>query len=626
MEPMVSLARHFARPAHLRNLSVGNAAAVAAAASRPVPSDSAIKGADSAGIAGPSTAGRRSAPAAKHLIVASPKFTVDYATSFKSRSTLEIARAYTLLCAGGIPLVVKHAKTLLDGGRRLVGDKLVDFALKHTFAAQFTGGEDLDDLRPNVAKMNKHGIGAILDYCAEADMDHGQGGASDDLDHPALPAMPELDTFPASQIQQYTVNPNMMDRRQGWPTARTYFFEDSATCDANMEICRTAITTAAAQTVAPFAAIKITALLEPKAMVSAARVIMALRHAYPSGCDLKQHHSCINLANFRETGINFDNLAKMTRAEFNRQMQTAFPELTAMDMKHIESVTTWRTEADLGHVDYIDWIQVVDQIWHNSALVSRLGIEPAPEEEAHSIMVGLERASELAIVARDNGVRMMIDAEQSYFQPAIDMMVRTMQVKFNTQHTATVWNTFQCYLKNTYLRVHIDQIMLERRKKMFGCKFVRGAYIVQERQRAEDMGYSDPICPTMQDTHDNYDRCVLRMLPKIKAGQAEYMLATHNQQSIELAVNQLQQMDMGPDSPIFFGQLLGMGDHITASLAADGYSCYKYVPYGPVKESVAYLIRRLEENSTMLAGEPVLRERRMLFDEVRRRVQYSLGL
>ena len=67
-------------------------------------------------------------------------------------------------------------------------------------------------------------------------------------------------------------------------------------------------------------------------------------------------------------------------------------------------------------MDYIDWIQVVDQIWHNSALVSRLGIEPAPEEEAHSIMVGLERASELAIVARDNGVRMMIDAEQSYFQ------------------------------------------------------------------------------------------------------------------------------------------------------------------------------------------------------------------
>ena len=125
------------------------------------------------------------------------------------------------------------------------------------------------------------------------------------------------------------------------------------------------------------------------------------------------------------------------------------------------------------------------------------------------------------------------------------MMVRTMQVKFNTQHTATVWNTFQCYLKNTYLRVHIDQIMLERRKKMFGCKFVRGAYIVQERQRAEDMGYSDPICPTMQDTHDNYDRCVLRMLPKIKDGQAEFMLASHNQQSIELAVNQLQQMGMG---------------------------------------------------------------------------------
>ena len=67
-------------------------------------------------------------------------------------------------------------------------------------------------------------------------------------------------------------------------------------------------------------------------------------------------------------------------------------------------------------MDYIDWIQVVDQIWHNSDLVSRLGIEPVPEEDVHCIMVGLERASELAVVARDNGVRMMVDAEQTYFQ------------------------------------------------------------------------------------------------------------------------------------------------------------------------------------------------------------------
>lgn len=79
------------------------------------------------------------------------------------------------------------------------------------------------------------GIGAILDYCAEADMDHED--ASDDSEEPALPAMP--DSFPASEIQQYTVNPQMMDRRQGFgQSARTYFFEDSATCDANMEICR----------------------------------------------------------------------------------------------------------------------------------------------------------------------------------------------------------------------------------------------------------------------------------------------------------------------------------------------------------------------------------------------------
>ena len=108
---------------------------------------------------------------------ASPSFTVDYATSFRSKSTFEIARAYMLLQAGGIPLVVKHAKSLLDGGRRLAGDKLVDFGLRHTFAAQFTGGEDLDDLGPNVTKMNDHGALARGPSCRDHPM-MGLGAAT----------------------------------------------------------------------------------------------------------------------------------------------------------------------------------------------------------------------------------------------------------------------------------------------------------------------------------------------------------------------------------------------------------------------------------------------------------------
>ena len=103
-----------------------------------------------------------------------------------------------------------------------------------------------------------------------------------------------------------------------------------------------------------------------------------------------------------------------------------------------------------------------------------------------------------------------------------------------------------------------------------------------------------------------------------KGDKVSLMIASHNQQSIELALAQVAQRGMGPSANIYFGQLLGMADHLTYSLGGAGYRAYKYVPYGKVREVMPYLIRRAHENSDMLGGVGV--ELKMLTKEIRSRV------
>jgi proline dehydrogenase len=198
-------------------------------------------------------------------------------------------------------------------------------------------------------------------------------------------------------------------------------------------------------------------------------------------------------------------------------------------------------------------------------------------------------------------VRLLIDAEHSYFQPAIDNTVTELQRQYN-RDAPRIYNTVQCYLKDSHSRL-LDELERARRENYkYGVKLVRGAYMVLERQRAQEMGYPDPIHATKDDTHANYNACVEELLRCVKAEGAEVMVASHNQQSIELAVDKMAALGMPPSSGVYFGQLLGMADHLTYTLGAHGYGAYKYVPFGEVDEVMPYLIRRAQENSDMLGG------------------------
>ena len=166
-------------------------------------------------------------------------------------------------------------------------------------------------------------------------------------------------------------------------------------------------------------------------------------------------------------------------------------------------------------------------------------------------------------------------------------------------------------------------MFLELKNYKFGCKLVRGAYMVMERRHAKDAGTESPIWETLEDTHASYNKALTDIIERIgRKKDVEVMLATHNQDSVKLALDCMVTNKISPkyakNSGVYFGQLLGMADNITFPLGGFGYKAYKYVPYGQINEVMPYLLRRAQENSDALSAS--VTELKLIKSEVKRRI------
>lgn len=217
--------------------------------------------------------------------------------------------------------------------------------------------------------------------------------------------------------------------------------------------------------------------------------------------------------------------------------------------------------------------------------------------------------------AYDNDVRILVDAEDYCFQDAIDELTDEAMRKFNHKR-AIVFATLQMYRHDRmpYLRRIYDDAM--QKGYIAGVKFVRGAYMEEERARAAALGYPDPICKDKKATDENYDAGVRFVMDHLD--RFEMFMGTHNEESNYKLAKLMDEKGIARgDSRIFFAQLLGMSDNISFNLAHEGFNVTKYVPYAAVRDVLPYLIRRAEEN-TSVAGQ-TSRELRMLKAEMDRR-------
>jgi proline dehydrogenase len=221
----------------------------------------------------------------------------------------------------------------------------------------------------------------------------------------------------------------------------------------------------------------------------------------------------------------------------------------------------------------------------------------------------------LCKTAFEKDVFILIDGEESWMQDAADALVEKMMRKYNTEK-ALIFNTLQMY---RWDRLEYLKSLHERSKKdnfYVGMKIVRGAYMEKEAARAEAKGYKSPICESKQATDDNYDGAVNYMMQHID--KMAIYLGTHNESSSYKLLELMQQNGISnTDSRIWFGQLYGMSDNISYNLAENGNNVSKYLPFGPVRDVMPYLIRRAKEN-TSVAGQ-TSRELNLLETERNRR-------
>ncbi len=199
--------------------------------------------------------------------------------------------------------------------------------------------------------------------------------------------------------------------------------------------------------------------------------------------------------------------------------------------------------------------------------------------------------------AAEKNIGVLVDAEETWIQDPVDALTMLMMDHFN-KTKSVVYNTTQLYRHDRLQFVKDCFAAAEKRNFILGVKLVRGAYMEKERKRAEEMNYPSPIQADKASSDRDYDAAVVFCLDRIT--RIATIVASHNEESNLLAAKLLHEKGLPHNHPhVHFSQLYGMSDNITFNLAKAGYSVSKYLPFGPIKDVIPYLMRRAQENSSV---------------------------
>jgi proline dehydrogenase len=232
----------------------------------------------------------------------------------------------------------------------------------------------------------------------------------------------------------------------------------------------------------------------------------------------------------------------------------------------------------------------------NDAPRLRSGIHDSESDDAAWQRVR-ERMFVICDVAKEKGIGILLDAEETWIQDPIDRLAIDLMSIYNKEKVI-VYNTYQLYRNDRLHFLQLSHRIAKEKNFLLGAKLVRGAYMEKERARAQKNGYPSPIHIDKESTDKDFNAAALYCLENKET--ISLLLATHNEKSNLQIADNMQQLGIPNNShQIHFSQLYGMGDHITFNMAIMGYNVSKYLPYGPINEVIPYLLRRAEENSSV---------------------------
>lgn len=243
--------------------------------------------------------------------------------------------------------------------------------------------------------------------------------------------------------------------------------------------------------------------------------------------------------------------------------------------------------------------------------------ETLTEEEHQAFDRVKARINRICNKAYEYDVPVLIDAEETWIQKVIDSLAYDMMMLYNKE-SVIVFNTYQMYTTDAYSQLREAFHNAVMHQYYLGAKLVRGAYMEKERERAAEEGYVSPIHPDKESTDDAFNKALAFCVSNKQ--RVSVMCGSHNEYSNYYLALLMEKHSLQPDDKrVWFAQLYGMSDSISFNLAKAGYNVAKYVPYGPVKSVMPYLLRRADEN-TSVAGQSS-RELLMIRKELRRRAR-----
>ncbi len=248
--------------------------------------------------------------------------------------------------------------------------------------------------------------------------------------------------------------------------------------------------------------------------------------------------------------------------------------------------------ARFGLLEKLDTILNYDDL-----LNGKISTEKLTEQEKQEWQKVVARLCKICETGSKSDTGVLIDAEESWIQNPVDALTMQMMQKFNLEKPV-IYNTVQLYrhdrlqfLKDSYDASVRDNFIL-------AVKPVRGAYMEKERKRADLLNYTSPIQKDKEHTDADYDEALKFCIEHIN--NIFIIVASHNEKSNLLATELMQRYGIdAATNHVLFSQLYGMSDNITFNLAKAGFSVSKYLPFGPIKDVIPYLMRRAQENSSV---------------------------
>lgn len=412
--------------------------------------------------------------------------------AFGSIGSKELLKHALLLTVLRIPGLSANSSSLLNLSNKIIGKKATTAVIRATLFSHFCGGEDLDGLMKTSKRLNKMGIGAIVDYAAESDDSCGSDGVGQDA----------------------------------WLDENVELTENAISCAARMK-------EASGSSGFSFVAVKVTAVSDPLLLRKLTTVLNLVHHSFGVSCGHLKFDGRPSLVDPRGHDVLITKSVGLQ--QFTSTMKSLWPELTdAKIVSMFETALNLKGSITPNEVSFVQWTKFFSPevlaslpapvIPSSSADTATLKSSWLTESDATAIAKVTLRMDRISTFARGPEIRLLIDAEQTFFQTAIDYFAFQQQEKCNIPTTdssdlkstpAIIYNTYQMYLKGTMGRLVADAKRAELLGYKNALKMVRGAYMFQERRVAEEYNYESPVNDTLEDTHRSYNGGVEFMINRL---------------------------------------------------------------------------------------------------------------